>query len=318
MLNTIQYYNENTPLYIAQTQHVDTTFLLNRLIDGIPKNSHVLDLGCGSGRDALFMQKNNLNVTAIDASHNLINHLKTTSSLNAIESSFESYQPKQPYQLIYAIASLLHLKKDDFIKMIKKYSELLTKDGQFFFCVKMGDGEETDDKGLFFTHYQIEDIKQIFKELNLPKPFITISSDGVGRDTKWINVTHKNNANLLNNSEKDMISVSEWMNTSIDNVLFEPTKTPIKNLLKQITEMQSTYQEYPNDHKRTNKIIKLLQQGSNVFPIYVMKDDPSNFVMEGRHRMVAFKEIGMTEIPTIKVSLLNQLTPTKKLNPKKL
>ena len=38
----------------------------------IKKNSELIDIGCGNGRDSFFFSRNNLNVTAIDISKNAI------------------------------------------------------------------------------------------------------------------------------------------------------------------------------------------------------------------------------------------------------
>lgn len=55
-------------------------------------------------------------------------------------------------------------------------------------------------------------------------------------------------------------------------------------------------------------------------PIYVGKDDPNNFIMEGRHRVVAFKWFGLNEIIVAEVSELKpelklEAKPSTKLKP---
>ena len=44
----------------------------------------LIELGCGNGRDAIFLSNNNINVVAIDQSESSINNLKCNASNNNI------------------------------------------------------------------------------------------------------------------------------------------------------------------------------------------------------------------------------------------
>jgi len=106
-------------------------------------------------------------------------------------------------------------------------------------------------------------------------------------------------------TQQDLKEVGEWLGTSADNVKVELKKEPISKFEKQIKEMYGTYDEFPKDAKRTNKILNQLKRGEEVLPIYVEKNDKHLFVMEGRHRMVAFWLNKMKEIPVAYVSKKN-------------
>lgn len=102
----------------------------------------------------------------------------------------------------------------------------------------------------------------------------------------------------MNPTEKDIKNVSEWFSTDISNVICSEIESiPLSIIEKDIVEMLGTYDEFPKDRKRTEKIIKAIQETGNIYPVYIEKNDPFNFVMEGRHRMVAFYLLGMKEIP---------------------
>lgn len=305
MNKTINYYNKNSSEYIEQTKSIDTSMLINSFLDGLPKGSHILDLGCGSGRDSKIMQAKGYNITALDASKELADKLKKECSFEVINNTFEEYNPNKKFDAIYAMASLLHLSKIDFKRTLNKYSELLKENGKFFICVKMGSGESYDEKERFFSYYNPQEIKDIFNELKLVEPLITITNDSIGRSNYWINITYRKNKKLNNIFDKDMISVSEWLNTKSENILYEKNKEPIEKYKKQIDEMESTYKEFPNDFKRTKKIYDKIKNGEDLYPIYVEKEDETNFVMEGRHRMVAFKWLGLNEVNVTRVSKIN-------------
>ena len=105
------------------------------------------------------------------------------------------------------------------------------------------------------------------------------------------------NENTAQHQAQDLKDVAEWLNTTPDQLSIEVKQEPIEKFIKQIREMYGTYLEFPKDEKRTDRILKLLKRGADPLPIYVEAGDPHLFVMEGRHRMVAFWLAGMKTIP---------------------
>ena len=98
-------------------------------------------------------------------------------------------------------------------------------------------------------------------------------------------------------TQQDLKDVADWLDTTPNKLKVEVKQEPIEKFIKQIREMYGTYDEFPKDEKRTNRILKLLKRGAQPLPIYVAANDPDLFVMEGRHRMVAFWLAGMKTIP---------------------
>jgi hypothetical protein len=104
--------------------------------------------------------------------------------------------------------------------------------------------------------------------------------------------------------KKDLLSVVGWLSADSpeDLVIEQPSQVPIDIFSKQINEMESTYDEFTEDKDRTEAIYDKIKNGEKPQPVYVEKDDVDLFVMEGRHRMVAFKWLGMSEVPLCYVS----------------
>ena len=99
----------------------------------------------------------------------------------------------------------------------------------------------------------------------------------------------------------DIEQVGEWFPSK--ELKFYMDEIEIEKIKKAILEMLSTYEEFPKDKKRTDKIVKLLKQGQRRLPIFIEKDDPYNFVLEGRHRMVANYLLGYEKIPVVYVEV---------------
>lgn len=54
MGKTIDYYNENAKSFIDGTVSVDFTQIQNIFLELLPDEAHILDFGCGSGRDTKY------------------------------------------------------------------------------------------------------------------------------------------------------------------------------------------------------------------------------------------------------------------------
>lgn len=105
------------------------------------------------------------------------------------------------------------------------------------------------------------------------------------------------NEDAFDHQPQDLVDVAEWLNTTPDNVKIEVKQEPISKFVNQIKEMYSTFDEFPVDKARTDKIVTAIKSGEKPLPVYVEINDPNLFVMEGRHRMVAFYLLGMKQIP---------------------
>ena len=103
-------------------------------------------------------------------------------------------------------------------------------------------------------------------------------------------------------TREDLASVAQWLRAEPDQIEVHIKQEPIDKFLGQIKEMHGTFGEFPKDERRTNKILRLLKQGATPMPMYVEQGDQDLFVMEGRHRMVAFWLAGMKTVPVAYVS----------------
>ena len=98
--------------------------------DWEPRGS-VLDIGCGQGRDALFLAELGYAVTGIDASplgiRQMLAAAKARSlSLNGIVADFYTYAFEQTYDVI-VLDSILHFHKKDLAKELALLQTLTTR-----------------------------------------------------------------------------------------------------------------------------------------------------------------------------------------------
>lgn len=111
-------------------------------------------------------------------------------------------------------------------------------------------------------------------------------------------------------SFQDKIFSKEWLNaTSLEGLEFNTQKESIKKFEKQIEDIRKYGDD--SDDERIDTIKDLIESGEKPWPIYV-DSAHDDFVMEGRHKMVALYELGFEEIDVCRVTLKEENKPKEK------
>lgn len=172
MNNTISYYESNAKSLVKRYESADVSEIHKLLLEVFLKKSYLLEIGCGSGRDANFMIKNDYKIIGIDASKKMIAEAKNIHPLliNSLqvnnipeELNFEN----KSFDGIYSIATLMHLEINSIVKVINKIFNYLKVEGLFLFSVSI----------------KRDDINSDFKDNN-GRHFTTMNQD------YWINTCH--------------------------------------------------------------------------------------------------------------------------------
>ncbi|MBK2297368.1 class I SAM-dependent methyltransferase [Francisella philomiragia] len=194
---TKKYYDEKAIEYVGNTANIDFSDLYKRLDQYIVSSESILDIGCGSGRDAFYFANKGIKVTAIDFSENIINEAKKVNNHNNIKylvADILSYKTDKNYDLIWANASLLHLKKDMLVEALKSIKNMLSPKGYFYSCFKKGNNSEIDNLGRYFAYYEEDILRSIFEELDFKIDEFFISYDKTGRNVTWLNIIVSRNS----------------------------------------------------------------------------------------------------------------------------
>ena len=78
MTDTLNYYETDSKNLSFRYENADVIEVQKLLLQTFEKNSKLIEIGCGSGRDASFMTKNGFDVIGIDGSKNMIEEAKKT------------------------------------------------------------------------------------------------------------------------------------------------------------------------------------------------------------------------------------------------
>jgi len=187
---TLDYYNQNAKDYAAKTFDANVSTMLHDFASKLPAHGAVLDVGCGSGRDTLAFLNRGFNVTAFDASIELAKIACQAINHPVHVTTIENMAWEDEFDGVWAMASLLHLRKDQLLTAITSCARALksTGAGQFFASFKLGDGEGIDDKGRFFSYYQKDELQQLFESTRYFDCLqISMTEDSLGRpELSWL------------------------------------------------------------------------------------------------------------------------------------
>ena len=101
--------------------------------------------------------------------------------------------------------------------------------------------------------------------------------------------------------EADLRDVADWIgcDPALADFAFDVIVEPASVFAERVQGMLETYSEFPKDAARTRKIVAALKRGEPQRPVFV--DARDGFLLEGRHRIVAFHLAGLAEVPTVYV-----------------
>ena len=193
MNETIEYYNKYADSFINDTVNADLSTIQTDFLKYLPANSHILDLGCGAGRDAKAFIAKGYTVTALDASKELCKMASEFIGQKVICKRFEDLDYKEEFAGVWACASLLHLKMDEISKVINKIQKALVVDGYLYASFKYGTKEEVRN-GRYFTDLNEESFKKLlvgFENLVIVEMKITSDARKGRENEKWLNVVVK-------------------------------------------------------------------------------------------------------------------------------
>lgn len=145
------YYQQQAQLFYQNTVSVDMTPLYRRFLHRVPTGGHIVDAGCGSGRDSRYFSSLGYRVTAFDASTVLVELARAHTGLPVAVCRFEEFFSPTPVDAIWACASLLHVPYAELAAVMAHLAEQLKTGGVFYCSFKYGQGE-TCREGRHFTN----------------------------------------------------------------------------------------------------------------------------------------------------------------------
>lgn len=194
--HTISYYNEKTSDFIESTVNVDFSKTQDKFLAKLQPAAHILDFGCGSGRDTKYFLSRGFRVTATDGSAELCKFASQLTGIEVKHMYFQELADVEAYDGIWACASILHLHYDELQEVLGKMVRSVKKGGIIYTSFKYGTFEG-ERNGRYFTDMDEAKLKDLLAKIpQLHIEELWVSGDvRAGRSQElWLNLFLRVNA----------------------------------------------------------------------------------------------------------------------------
>jgi len=181
------YYCRHFRAYRDETVAIDPEPFLGTFARQLSPGDHVLDVGCGSGRDLLWLQEKGLAVTGFERSPGLARLAREHALCSVIEGDFTSHDfAPLAVDAILMTGALVHVAHDRLPGVLGNILRALNPESQrrmAYLSMKEGEGSATDNRGRVFYFWKEADLSRLLSDdgmevLDFQR---SLSADGSGQ-----------------------------------------------------------------------------------------------------------------------------------------
>lgn len=184
---SISYYDINSQEYFNKSVDIDLGDLYHSFLRYLPQGTHILDGGCGCGRDTKYFLSLGYRVTAVDASKAMVQISSKLTGQETLQLDFRDLAFKGAFDGIWSFASLLHIPKSEINDVIYRFTQALKEEGVWYMSFKEGEGEQFDGARLFNNYTKSSLKKLLARHSVLEIMDVWCSPDCMGRNQQWVN-----------------------------------------------------------------------------------------------------------------------------------
>ncbi|AJP72648.1 class I SAM-dependent methyltransferase [Sphingomonas hengshuiensis] len=148
---TLDFYAEHAPAYVANGKARVSRFLED-FMRALPPGAHVLELGCGSGRDAEALIAHGFAVDPTDGIPAMAALAEQRLGRPVRVLRFDALSAIRAYDAVWANASLLHVPMAALCDVLALIFRALKPGGLHFANYKVGGGAGRDSLGRYFNY----------------------------------------------------------------------------------------------------------------------------------------------------------------------
>ena len=162
------FYEDNHQLYFDSTVGIDPSAFLEPLAKLLPPQATILDIGCGSGRDLLWLSRRGFRPTGFERSPSLAKLARRHSNCPVLEGDFNHFNfSTLHFSALIFVGSFVHVSPEALPAIIVSICQALNSGGMILITVKEGKGTSRAADGRIFTLWSKQDIENVFAATSL-------------------------------------------------------------------------------------------------------------------------------------------------------
>lgn len=190
---TVAFYDRHASEMSVLYDGADMSRLYESVVDILPRGGAILDVGCGSGRDARALQRLGYDVTACDASERMLeiakgkldsinpNNLKIEYLTKAFPLSNDDPFLSRRYDLVLSIAVLMHIPPSEIETFLNQLFMLVKKDG--YALLSWCERRSVDER--MYWDVKCEKVEKFFQNNGFQLLKFDAEHDTLGRIMYW-------------------------------------------------------------------------------------------------------------------------------------
>ena len=181
------FYQKNYKAYHQKTFSIDPSSFLEPLARRLPAEAFILDVGCGSGRDLLWMKKQGFEVIGFERSLELAELARENAGCEVIEGDFETYDFSTILvDAVMLIGALVHTPNERFEEVFKNITSAISKRCNVLITLKEGKGDRTDADNRTFYLWEDPKAREMFETLGFKVRDFSKSVSKTGSGDVWM------------------------------------------------------------------------------------------------------------------------------------
>jgi len=182
-----KYYQKNYKAYHEKTFSIDPSSFLAPLAQRLPAEAFILDVGCGSGRDLLWMKKKGFDVIGFELSPGFAELARENVGCEVIGGDFETYDFSAILvDAIMLVGALVHVPHERFLKVFENITSAIPDNGSVLITLKEGSGDRTDSDGRVFYLWDNPKARELFDTLGFKVCDFSTSVSKTGSGDAWM------------------------------------------------------------------------------------------------------------------------------------
>jgi len=162
----MDYYGHHVQDYYDATVGIDPEPFLEPFVRHLKPADRVLDIGCGSGRDLLWLRRKSMQVTGFERSMGLARLARRHAGCDIIEGNFITYDfSVLTVDALLLCGALVHVPHHDLKPVMENILRALDPDSRrriIYLSLKEGRGTDRDASGRVFSFWQDGALRSLF------------------------------------------------------------------------------------------------------------------------------------------------------------